>query len=514
MESSASGVHHVYRLASKRAKAMIKALKIAIFTLLCLSLCTANIFAESQTPNQEPNQPSYLKPIPPDKLKEDLDFLFKTIDQVHPNMYAYTSKEEFAKYRNELYKQINRPMNQIEFYKLTAPVVAALKNSHTGVYPPYLDEFESYYKGGGQVFPLEIQWDGPAAIVSKNYSCNSLPLKGQVLTINGMSAREMFANFSRLFAAERRHPYRRKYTNNPNLLRFLLFLEYRQSESWDLKIRSNDGRVNNYTIKSVAATEIIGQEAKDNDPASKFSYHHFPDYNAALLEIKSFGGKLEQFEVFRHAFKRFLNDSFRKIRQQKVSSLIIDVRENDGGTEPPVHMLMEYLSSGPYRLYEKAEIKISAQSSEQIDHLRRKFPDKFANKEKIDIVTVEFPFTTPPAKPLRFSGQTFVLIGSRTWSASTVFASAAKCFNVGILVGEETPDPSALYASCIFSKLPNSGLQFAVASKHLVTACGKPDGQGVLPDYEVKQKPQDTAKGVDTVMEFTLNLIKNSEAKE
>ncbi|UCE48461.1 MAG: hypothetical protein JSW47_23060, partial [Phycisphaerales bacterium] len=301
--------------------------------------------AESQAASSQPNQPAYLQTIPPDKLKEDLDFLFKTIEEVHPNMYAYTSKEEFDPLRKKVYESINQPMNRLEFYKLAAPVVAAIKNSHTMVIPPHLQEFERYYKDDGLVFPLEIRWDGPNAVVCKNYSCNPLPPDGELLMINGRSAREMLANFAELFAAECRHPYRHMFTNDPDLLRLLLFLEYRQSESWDLTIRSKDGKANNYTIKSVAATEIIDQEAKDNDLASKFSYHHFPDYNAALLEIKSFGGKLKQPEVFRRAFKRFLNDGFRKIRQQKVANLIIDIRDNEGGTEPPVHMLMEYLSS-------------------------------------------------------------------------------------------------------------------------------------------------------------------------
>jgi len=85
-----------------------------IFSLIALScvLYMDNTFAESPTPNQEPNQPAYLKPIPPEKLKEDLDFLFKTIEEVHPNMYAYSSKEEFDPLREQLYKRINRPMNR------------------------------------------------------------------------------------------------------------------------------------------------------------------------------------------------------------------------------------------------------------------------------------------------------------------------------------------------------------------------------------------------------------------
>jgi len=485
---------------------------IAVFSVVFNYYAAGSAAELNKASKGDLNELSYLKVISPDKLKEDLDFLFKTIEEVHPNMYAYTSKEEFASLREQLYKDVNRPMTRLEFYKLTAPVVAAIKNSHTLV-RPFVQEFERYFRGGGKVFPLELRWDGPKIILSKNYSSTALPLAGHVLTINGRSVHEMLAIFSRLFSTENRSTNPRIVTEQPNLLRFLLWLEYGPVESWELKTISNDGKVNSYTIKSAAATEIKGHEAKDDDVASKFSYRYFPDYNAVLLEIKSFGGELKQFEVFQHVFERFLNDSFRKIRQQKVSNLIIDVRDNEGGTESPVHRLMEYLTSEPYRLYEKAEIKISAQSSEQIGHFRQKLPDRFEGKKQGDIVAIEFPLRNPPANLLRFSGTIFVLTGSRTWSAGTVFASAMKCFNVGTLVGEETPDPPTLYGSCIFSELANSGLQFMVASKLLVAACSKPDGRGVIPDYEVKQRPEDTAKGIDTVREFTLRLISESHTK-
>ena len=51
----------------------------------------------------------------------------------------------------------------------------------------------------------------------------------------------------------------------------------------------------------------------------------------------------------------------------------------------------------------------------------------------------------------------------------------------------------------------------AVPGRSFVFAGGKDDGRGVLPDYEVKQKPEDTAKGADTVLQFTLNLVKSGD---
>ena len=178
-----------------------------------------------------------------------------------------------------------------------------------------------------------------------------------------------------------------------------------------------------------------------------------------------------------------------------------------------MHPLVEYLTGKPYRLYEKTEIKISPQSRERIEHLRRQLPEKFTNKKDGDIVTLELPLRTLSAKSFRFTGQIFVLSGPRSFSASTIFVSTIKCSDIGTLVGEETPDPTTLYADTIYSELPNSELYIAAASKCMIAACGKSDGRGVIPDYEVKQKPEDITKGVDTVLQFTLDLIKKSGSK-
>jgi len=59
---------------------MTNVVKTTILIFVCYGLCAANTSAELRTPGQDFNQPAYLKLISPDKLKEDLDFLFKTIE--------------------------------------------------------------------------------------------------------------------------------------------------------------------------------------------------------------------------------------------------------------------------------------------------------------------------------------------------------------------------------------------------------------------------------------------------
>jgi len=473
--------------------------KAITLTWLCLGLYTANSCTESQAPNQIPNQPAYLRPISPDKLKEDLDLLFKTIQEVHPNMYAYTSKEEFNPLRKKLYESINQPMNRLEFYKLVAPVVASLKSGHTYI-QPFAQELKKFIESGGSVFPLALRSDGSKIILTKNYTSTPLPVGKTVLNINGQPAAELFAKFARLFPAEKRN-------TNPDVVErteifgWLLHLEYGPIESWTLEIKETNSLVNSYTVKPVPLEKIIGAKAGPNNEKEKNYYQYLSEYNTALLEINSFGTSLGK-------FKNFLRESFQKIRDNKTPNLVINIRENSGGSDMNANALLKYLAQKPYNQFEQARIKISPQAQKGIAPLRRQNPELFENKKVGDIITLELPLKTPAANPLRFKGRTFVLIGPKSFSTSTSFAATIKHFRIGTLVGEETGDPTIVYGNVIDTTLPNSGLMAAVPGRAFVLAGGKPDGRGVIPDYEVKQKPQDTGKGVDTVLQFTLNLIK------
>jgi C-terminal processing protease CtpA/Prc len=203
-------------------------------------------------------------------------------------------------------------------------------------------------------------------------------------------------------------------------------------------------------------------------------------------------------------FNKFLKEAFTKIRGQNVSSLIVDIRKNPGGSSSLGDELLRYLTDKPFRQFEKVEIKVSRQILEAQSHIRKVYPDAAIGST----VTREGEFRKPEDNPLRFKGRVYVLIGPNSASSSVCFASAVKHFHIGKLVGQETIDTTVNYGDCIRNELPNCGLYFSVACKYFVEAGGKPDGRGVLPDYKVKQKPEDTARGVDTTLQFTLDLIK------
>ncbi|MHC4575457.1 MAG: S41 family peptidase [Planctomycetota bacterium] len=472
--------------------------------LLWCGLCTAITLAMPETLSGEPNQPQYLKTIPPDKIKEDLDFLFKTIEEVHPNMYAYTTKQEFEPLKKQLYKKISEPMSPLDFYKTVAPVVASLKSGHTYI-QPFSDELKQFMTKGGSVFPLALRWDNLKLIISRNFSSSELPLGATLLTINSCQASEIFNEFARLVPSENKN-INPAVIERPEIFGWLLYLKYGPVKSWNVEVKCADGTIGKCMLSPVPLTVITGAPVVSDDGKTKNHHKYFTEYDTVVLEINSFGSNLAK-------FKEFLREVFQEIHDKSLHNLIVDVRQNPGGSDMNADALLEYLTGKPYRQFEKAQIKLSSQDEQGIAPLRKQSPGLFEDKKSGDFITLELPLKTPPENPMRFEGKTFVLIGPHSFSTTTSFASTVKCFGIGKLIGEETGDPTVLYGNAIDDRLPNTGLTVAVPGRAFVLAGGKPDGHGVIPDYEVKQKPEDTAKGVDSVLQFTLDLIKQSSNK-
>jgi len=277
----------------------------------------------------------------------------------------------------------------------------------------------------------------------------------------------------------------------------------------DPKVLILDEPTEDLELRTVTIDQIKSKKGKNAEKSKKnFSYRFLEQDNASILEVYTFDAKLME------EFTEFLNSSFKKIRRDKVPNIVIDIRKNKGGTTNMSSLLLGYLTDQPFRQFDRYELKISKQLLDPTNNAHRRISKRAAENAKIGSILVkEVPFEEPTANPWRFNGRAFVLIGRRTFSSACSFASAIKCFQIGTLVGEEPQETTGKYSDILVFNLPNSGLQFSVPCKYYVVACGQDNGRGIIPGYEVKQKPKDTAKGIDTVLQFTLRLISESHTK-
>ncbi|MEN6385780.1 MAG: hypothetical protein ABFD79_11370 [Phycisphaerales bacterium] len=314
------------------------------------------------------NEPFYSEPIPPEKLKEDIAFLFKTIEEVHPNMYMYISKEEFEALQQSLYNQINQPLNWTEFYKLVAPVVASLKSGHTALKNPY-GKFMEYTQSGGKIFPLQFQWIENKPYIKDNYGCSDMPIGSEVITINNQDAKELLTEFARYFASEGRD-YRYAVIEFPNFIPKYLWIEYGPLELLSIEIKMPDNANKKISVKSVAYNELASRKIPQESNIRQengFAYRNIPEFNTAIIEIASL-------EAEPNLMKKFAVNTFRDIHEHGLSNLIIDLRKGMGGNTLTGAELIKYLIDKPVRECEQEKIKVSRQALNKYKDIQNAFP--------------------------------------------------------------------------------------------------------------------------------------------
>ncbi len=105
-----------------------------------------------------------------------------------------------------------------------------------------------------------------------------------------------------------------------------------------------------------------------------------------------------------------------------------------------------------------------------------------------------------------YHGKVFLLIDTRTFSAAESFAidlwESGEVILIGCPTGGDTGSGPETFKS-------PAGLSFRVAtSEPRLSPKGFPlEGRGVPPHYKVAQTVKDFMSGIDTQLEFTLNLI-------
>lgn len=463
----------------------------------------------------------------PEQLKEDLDFWFKTCEDVHPDLYLYTPEDVIDSMIVSVMNKLNHPMTALEFWKLLAPVVAKLGDGHTFLNFPYSFR-RKYLDAGGTIFPLDVRIDGEQLLVRENYSSDStLAVNSEILSINGLP-QEMILQDLRRYRGGETVGLVNRYVQR--MFKPLLWAHYVFEDRFEVEyISSLDGEHYSETLTGVRSEEydsLSQKKDKSKQAPTYWTFQSIPDEKIGILDLNSFAWPRDL-----KSFQKFLKSTFTTIRDEGLSNLIIDLRRNGGGDNTLGEALIDYLATQPWVLMSKAEVRLSPQMKRDlIPWFLRWMPIKpaikafaflyssqgierveiFSDSNNVDLLTV---YTEPKKlkkNALRFSGKTFVLIDNGSYSMSVIFAAVMKDYGFATLIGEETGQSANPYGGNYFFSLPNTHLRASVSMGRTFRPSGEDTGRGVIPEYEVQQNSEDLEKGFDTVVEFTKQLIREN----
>lgn len=487
----------------------------------------------------------------PSQLRSDFALLRKALEEAHPALYRFTTKRELNGVFARAEAKLTRPMTLLQFRNLLAPVLAAIRDGHTGFGNYQGDEISAVIDSAKQL-PLALTFQSTRGFVLLNQGLDDRVRPGmEVLAINGQSLQEILnrilPNLTSdggirswpmyqlgMWAADRRsrsffqvgrngrtgfsEAYRLYVADPPSFRTTLRDPQTRKTVVVDLAgVTVAEAAVNveqnpvNQDMLTGLGTLRIGTGSGSQPPI-----RYLDGEDAAILA-----------DLWGANFPDVLKKAFADLRSRGTKNLIIDARGNTGGSDQYPVLLFSYLISKEVRAIERNHMNTYEPSFKaytglgEVDPMTDTYFGSAAGIWKPDpkggwLMTEKYP-SIGVLKPSEnhFDGPVYVLIDGGSFSATSAFTVLADYYKRATFIGQETGGVGSGGAgSDIGPTLPESHLhvRFSIESYFLVVDKSHPR-RGTIPTYAVTQTADDLAKGRDTVLDFTRELIRSGKGR-
>lgn len=489
-------------------------LVLVIGTLL-VTLTNCSVSRSSYHPN---------KKFAPEELHKDYAVFRGTLEESHPGLYWYKSKEEMDGYFDWGASRLSDSLNEEQFRKVLTYVAAKINCGHTIVRGSrQLLRFRDSTRL--KIFPLSLKiWPDTAVVAANLNRKDSILVRGTVISkINNQPIKYLVDTLSRYISSDgynithkyqslsNRSGFGTLYTSifgiqNNYLVNYIDSLGIERI----VRIPSFDARLDS-SLRTVSRMERIRRsERRKRIRESNRNLAFDTLNNTAIMEVGSFGRSL--------GLKTFFRASFKALHESSVKNLIIDVRGNGGGSVTNSTFLTKFIATKKFKIADS--LYAINRNSRYKKHIKGYFFNQlfmlFMTRKRTD---GKFHFGYferhffKPKKNNRFDGNVYVLTGGNSFSATTLFAGTVKDQPNVFIIGEETGGGAYGNTAWLIpdAKLPVTGIRFRLPLFRLVINKDIPkDGRGVLPEIESVPTVDAIRKGLDYKMEKTMELIRNN----
>jgi hypothetical protein len=475
------------------------------------------------------------KILTPHDMQEDFSYLRKILEETHPGLYRYTSKNAMQAKLDSMQTLFTIEQSFYEFYRIISRLISDIRCAHTHLLPT--KDFATFYNNQIKSFPLMLFFTEGSYYVTVNGTADTSIKPGfELLSINGKSIHSIRAEMQQHLWADGYNQTSKDKMLSEGFFPLFYYLLIEQSGNFILTMEDLDNTEIERTVpaqhldetkrffnSNPVNKEILAIYEPKNKLESKKGWRFAitEKENIGIIRINAFGGGRSEEEA-RQKMKTFMDGCMKKLHKQKVTDLILDLRNNGGGWDIQGVELFTYFMDKPTRCYKRLHcltdstefFSLSDLSAEDLSNvkkeLRKEVDGTFSVMEEFsEQLQIQQP------KKNRFTGKVYVLANGGSASASAEFIAYAKSNNSIILIGEET---GGVYeggngGSFLKFELPNSRIKIGSPLLYYDNDVIPPalTGRGVLPDYAVDQKISDLLKGSDTQFNYALELIRKNK---
>ncbi len=476
------------------------------------------------------------KKIPVEKLRSDVDFTYEKMKRFHPHLYWYISKDTLDRKFDSIKKSITQPLTPNDFYFRLAPVIARVNEGHLRLRPLFRQSTKKEEKALEDKKPLfgmmEYRIIGDRLFVRENKQ-NFFKIKPgtEITKINDDSVAELIRKYNSLSSSDGKNKTFQRYFINQAFFNFYT-LEHGFLDSARLTTQC-DNQISEITIRRQKKSDreisqdketpkiTTVQKVQDYDAASNTYNRSFKflnkDSTIAYIKVKSFTATFS---------KKFYRESFAKIKKARSEYLILDIRDNLGGSLAEINNLYTYLSDKEFTLIKPLEMTSRTSGMHQ-NYFRGQtllegilsaagYPfflaGNYVLSRKKDDRYYFRDFISKPTQPkdIAFRGKIYVLVNGGSFSASSIISAKLKYEKRATIVGEETGGANDGTVAGVNNTvtLPNSRLTLPIGL-FLISPDIKFDNnnRGVMPDVEVDAGFEDILNPDDKVLSWVMDDI-------
>lgn len=414
-----------------------------------------------------------------EELQADYRQLRSYIADSHPK--TFTDWRDLASAFDRQEKLLQDGMTALEFRRIIAPAVAAVRCGHTRL--SFSDDFYGAFRQVAHHLPLDIRVIHDSLFVFETYfDSPEVPSGSTVLSINEHPASEIITTLRSCLPADGRNQTFKDFTINGAFRSYYLFYVENPDQFAVEFLRPGNSEPETATLLPMTPVEIASriQEEEPDDPDYEIVEWTFDDSNRyAELKIHFF-----DFYDDLDRFVEMIDGFFQEIRARDLHALILDLRGNDGGDPYSSAYLLTYLMGEPFRYF-------SARSAPSYDDLK-------------DI-------QHPPDRP--YEGELYVLVDGGCFSTTGHFCSLLRFHLKGVFIGEETGGSFVCNGGYKEVTLDNTRINLLLPHTTFRTDVrDMPPGEGIPPDYQVTPTIRDLIDDQDPVFDTAVALIENADS--
>lgn len=480
------------------------------------------------------------EPFSQKKMNKDLEVFKKIRQRANSGLYKYRTKEQIDSIYNWAEKEIELSSTYLDFYNIICQLTDFEGSLHNDTHLPkkYSDNLKKEKSG---YFPYPIKWiEGKWRV---NFENGETPLGAEIISINNIPISEIIEKLNRYYTTDGQNITGKRIGLRTHFAKYYRF-KYGQQDKFQVVFKRDQSKsVEKIDLKSVSYSEYYknfnNRYSKPFDQIyyavlkedQKYKYEKL-NSSTGVLTIYTFSMGNETTKEHKN-YVAFLDSIFSKINNENLKNLIVDVRQNGGGTDPNDVITYSYLTSRKFQ--ESKQAWISFKKIPLLKHfdisipsflrpfgvvkfnrqLQSRFPIERDGKYFIGKKENEMKVREPNKNA--FTGNVYLLISPAVASAGSLFAAMLAGNENTTVIGEETM--GGYYGhnghTSFGYVLPKSKIVTDFSIDNIEQDVPKKENQfqnrGIIPDIEISQSFEDFLDNKDTQMNFTLELIKQKE---